>query len=132
MRRVELDPLYERHGIIRRHADYVVVMEHVVFIVESTAKARIGDVNQLAETLETIVGSEELRGELLGNPTIRGTTFILLLHSPKVNSRVSLYLKSKADELSSELSRRYKALGIKVAPSTVPCDKELETLLRGQ
>jgi hypothetical protein len=80
------------------------------------------------ETQETIVGSEELRGELLGNPTIRGTTFILLLHSPKVNSRVSLHLKNKA----SELSRRYKAFGIKVAPSTVPCDRELETLLRGQ
>lgn len=128
MRRVELDPLYERHGIIRRRADYVVVMEHVVFIVENTARARIGDVNQLEETLETIVGSEELRGELLGNPTIRGRTFILLLHSPKVNSRVSLYLKSKA----SELSRRYKALGIKVVASTVPCDRELEKLLRGQ
>jgi hypothetical protein len=128
LRRVELDPLYERHGIIRRRADYVVVMEHVVFIVENTARARIGDVNQLEETLETIVGSEELRGELLGNPTIRGRTFILLLHSPKVNSRVSLYLKSKA----SELSRRYKALGIKVVASTVPCDRELEKLLRGQ
>ncbi|MFZ8793178.1 MAG: hypothetical protein ACO2O2_04710 [Acidilobaceae archaeon] len=128
MRRVELDPLYERHGIIRRHADYVVVMEHVVFIVENTAKARIGDVNQLEEALETIVGREELRGELLGNPTIRGATFILLLHSPKVNSRVSLYLKSKA----SELSRRYKALGIKVVASTVPCGRELEKLLRGQ
>jgi hypothetical protein len=128
LRRVELDPLYEKHGIIRRRADYVVVMEHVVFIVENTARARIGDVNQLEETLETIVGSEELRGELLGNPTIRGRTFILLLHSPKVNSRVSLYLKSKA----SELSRRYKALGIKVVASTVPCDRELEKLLRGQ
>jgi site-specific DNA-cytosine methylase len=128
LRRVELDPLYERHGIIRRHADYVVVMEHVVFIVENTARARIGDVNQLEETLETIVGSEVLRGELLGNPTIRGRTFILLLHSPKVNSRVSLYLKSKADELS----RRYKALGIKVVASTTPCSRELETLLRRQ
>ncbi|MFZ8789882.1 MAG: hypothetical protein ACO2OZ_09535 [Acidilobaceae archaeon] len=128
MRRVELDPLYEKHGITRRHADYVVITERGVFIVENTARARIGDVNQLAETLETIVGSEELRGELLGNPTIRGTTFILLLHSPKVNSRVSLYLKSKA----IELSRRYKSLGIKVAPSTVPCDRELEKLLRGQ
>jgi hypothetical protein len=120
--------LYEKHGIARRHADYVVIMERGVFIVENTAKARIGDVNQLAETLETIVGSEELRGELLGNPTIRGATFILLLYSPKVNSRVSLYLKSKA----VELSRRYKALGIKVAASTVPCDRELEKLLRGQ
>ncbi len=128
MRRVELDPLYEKHGVTGRHADYVVVMEHVVFIVENTARARTGDVNQLEETLETIVGSEELRGELLGNPTIRGATFILLLHSPKVNSRVSLYLKSKADELS----RKYKALGIKVAPSTVPCGRELEALLRGQ
>jgi hypothetical protein len=128
LRRVELDPLYEKHGITRRHADYVVIMERGVFIVENTDRARIGDVNQLAETLETIVGSEELRGELLGNPTIRGTTFILLLHSPKVNSRVSLYLKSKA----IELSRRYKALGIKVVASTVPCDRELETLLRGQ
>jgi len=128
LRRVKLDPLYEKHRVTRRRADYVVVMEHVVFIVENTAKARIGDVNQLAETLETIVEREELRGELLGNPTIRGTTFILLLHSPKVNSRVSLYLKSKA----IELSRRYKAFGIKVAPSTVPCDRELETLLRGQ
>jgi len=128
LRRVELDPLYEKHGITRRHADYVVIMERGVFIVENTARARIGDVNQLAETLETIVGSEELRGELLGNPTIRGTTFILLLHSPKVNSKVSLYLKSKA----GELSRRYKALGIKVVASTVPCDRELETLLRGQ
>ncbi len=128
MRRVKLDPLYEKHGITRRHADYVVVTERAVFIVENTAKARIGDVNQLEETLETIVGSEELRVELLGNPTIRGATFILLLHSPKVNSRVSLYLKSKADELS----RRYKALGIKVVPSTVPCDRELEALLRGQ
>lgn len=127
LRRVRLDPLYEKHGVTGRHADYVVITERGVFIVENTARARIGDVNQLAETLETIVGSEELRGELLGNPTIRGTTFILLLHSPKVNSRVSLYLKSKA----SELSRRYKALGIKVAPSTVPCDRELETLLRG-
>ena len=128
MRRVELDPLYEKHGVTGRHADYVVITERGVFIVENTARARIGDVNQLAETLETIVGSEELRGELLGNPTIRGATFILLLHSPKVNSRVSLYLKSKA----IELSRRYKALGIKVAPSTVPCDRELEKLLRGQ
>jgi hypothetical protein len=128
LRRVKLDPLYEKHGITRRHADYAVITERAVFIVENTARARIGDVNQLAETLETIVGSEKLRGELLGNPTIRGATFILLLHSPKVNSRVSLYLKSKA----SELSRRYKALGIKVAPSTVPCDRELETLLRGQ
>jgi hypothetical protein len=128
LRRVKLDPLYEKHGVTGRHADCVVVMEHVVFIVENTAKARIGDVNQLAETLETIVGSVELRGELLGNPTIRGATFILLLHSPKVNSRVSLYLKSKADELS----RRYKALGIKVAANTVPCDREMETLLRGQ
>jgi hypothetical protein len=128
LRRVELDPLYEKHGVTGRHADYVVITERAVFIVENTARARIGDVNQLAETLETIVGSEELRGELLGNPTIRGRTFILLLHSPKVNSRVSLYLKSKA----IELSRRYKAFGIKVAPSTVPCDGELETLLRGQ
>jgi len=128
LRRVKLDPLYEKHGVTGRHADYAVITERGVFIVENTARARIGDVNQLEETLETIVGSEELRGELLGNPTIRGTTFILLLHSPKVNSRVSLHLKSKA----SELSRRYKALGIKVAASTVPCDKELETLLRGQ
>jgi hypothetical protein len=128
LRRVKLDPLYEKHRITRRHADYVVITERGVFIVENTARARIGDVNQLAETLETIVESEELRGELLGNPTIRGTTFILLLHSPKVNSRVSLHLKSKA----SELSRRYKALEIKVAPSTVPCNRELETLLRGQ
>jgi hypothetical protein len=128
LRRVKLDPLYEKHGITRRHADEAIITGREAFIVENTARARIGDVNQLAETLETIVGSEELRGELLGNPTIRGATFILLLHSPKVNSRVSLYLKSKA----SELSRRYKALGIKVAPSTVPCDRELETLLRGQ
>ena len=128
MRRVELDPLYEKHGVTRRRADYVVVTERAVFIVENTARARIEDVNQLEETLETIVGSVELRGELLGNPTIRGRTFILLLHSPKVNSRVSLYLKSKA----SELSRRYKALGIKVAPSTIPCGKELEKLLGGQ
>jgi len=33
-------------------------------------------------------------------------------------------LKSKA----IELSRRYKALGIKVAPSTVPCDREVEDI----
>jgi hypothetical protein len=128
LRRVKLDPLYEKHGITRRHADEVVIAERRIFIVENTARARIRDVDQLAETLETIVGSEVLRGELLGNPTIRGETFILLLHSPKVNSRVSLYLKSKA----SELSRRYKALGIKVAASTVPCDRELEALLREQ
>jgi hypothetical protein len=128
LRRVKLDPLYEKHGITRRHADEVVITERGVFIVENTARARIRDVDQLAETLETIVGSEKLRGELLGNPTIRGATFILLLHSPKVNSRVSLYLKSKA----SELSRRYKALGIKAAPITVPCDRELEALLREQ
>jgi hypothetical protein len=101
LRRVKLDPLYEKHGIARGHADEVVIAERGVFIVENTARARIGDVNQLAETLETIVGSEELRGELLGNPTIRGTTFILLLHSPKVNSRVSLYLKNKAVVISS-------------------------------
>jgi hypothetical protein len=128
LRRVNLDSLYEKHGITRRHADEVVITERGVFIVENTARARIGDVNQLAETLETIVKREKLRGDLLGNPTIRGTTFILLLHSPKVDSMVSLYLKSKA----SELSRSYKALGIKVAPSTVPCDRELEILLRRQ
>jgi len=128
LRRVKLDPLYEKHGITRRHADEAIITGREAFIVESTARARIGDVDQFAETLKTIVGSEELRGELLGNPTIRGTTFILLPHSPKVNSMVSLYLKSKA----SELSRSYKALGIKVVASTTPCNKELETLLKRQ
>jgi hypothetical protein len=51
LRRVKLDPLYEKHGITRRHADYAVITERAVFIVENTARARIGDVNQLAETL---------------------------------------------------------------------------------
>jgi hypothetical protein len=128
LRRVKLDSLYERHRIFRRHADEAVITERGVFIVESSARARIGDVDQLVETLETIVEREELRGDLLGNPIIRGTTFILLIHSPKVDSRISLYLKSKA----TELSRSCKALGIKVVASTTPCSRELETLLRRQ
>jgi hypothetical protein len=45
LRRVELDPLYEKHGVTGRHVDYVVITERAVFIVENTARARIGDVN---------------------------------------------------------------------------------------
>jgi len=45
LRRVKLDPLYERYGITRRHADEAIITGREVFIVESTARARIGDVD---------------------------------------------------------------------------------------
>jgi len=55
LERIDLEKLVHRIGWTEKHADYLLVSQNAVVIVEETSRAKIDDIKKLEKTVEAIL-----------------------------------------------------------------------------